>query len=67
MNNGVPFTRGITAYKNVDVGIRVHGSYNIRLEDVLVSDSLVNIDMQNHSNGTVRCAFKWLARNNCLV
>jgi hypothetical protein len=46
--------RGITAYKNVNVGIRVHGSQNIVVEDAMVSDSFMNVDYQNHSNGTLR-------------
>lgn len=50
----VGLVRGISAYKNVYIGIRVHGSYGVRVEDVLVSDSLVNIDMQVYSNSSVR-------------
>jgi hypothetical protein len=46
--------RGITAYKNVIVGIRVHGSANIVVEDAMVADSFMNVDYQNHSNGTLR-------------
>eukprot|EP00884_Botryococcus_braunii_P015030 jgi/Botrbrau1/23528/Bobra.0517s0001.1 len=51
--NGVVL-RNITAYKNIESGIRIHGSHNIILENTIVSDSRLGVDFAWKGNETLQ-------------
>lgn len=48
-------SRRITAYKNMEIGIKAHGSFGIVFEDVTVADSRIGVDFHLEGNETLRC------------